>query len=814
MTDLHPARYESGQGPSDVDWPPVPSDSSQPAWAEEESTFDFREVVALLLRYRWLIIAAAILGIGAAYWVYGRFQDSYVARGSIWVQVQGDGGAQGPIQPGGLLPSQSWLELMQSFALLEPVVREQQLYFSTADPDDMVVFGDVELTGAIRSGRYVMSRSEDGSTVRIEDELGQVFEAPVGRPLGAALGVSFTPDLASVPADTEVPFFLVSLRDAASNLRGGILPRIDDRGSFITIEFADRDPERAAAVVNDVMERLQELATELKNRSLNEEYVILEEQLETAETRLAQAERELESFRVQAITLPTENTSPIQAGIEITRGPVFDEFFSNSIRLEEIRQDKSRLEEIASQIETAGVQIEALELVPSATQSSQIQTAIADYAAARAERRTLLERYTTDHPLVQAVDRRIGELEGRTFPAYISQLVQQLQIEEDLLGSRVASSEANLQAIPARSIEEARLRRRVALAEEFYSDVQRRFQVANLARASSIPDVRILDPAVPPDVPANDNGRIGTAGLVFLGFLGLGIGTAIVLGRIDSRLRTPDQVSAAFGLTILGAVPRIERGNGKRNSENIQNVGQIYEAFRGIRTNLIYAYGSAGPIVLTVSSPSPSEGKTTITTNLGIAFAELGRRTLLIDADTRRGDMHHYLDGRRKPGLTDYLSRSASADDVLQRTAHEGLDFIGSGTQVANSPELLSSTEMGRMMASLRSQYDVILVDSPPLGAGADPLVLATITGHLLLVVRSGSTDREFTFAKLEPLNRLPVRPLGAVVNDYEPSRIGDGYQYYASYLPGYEAGAEESEARLAAAVSGSEDGGGEPKRF
>jgi capsular exopolysaccharide synthesis family protein len=302
---------------------------------------------------------------------------------------------------------------------------------------------------------------------------------------------------------------------------------------------------------------------------------------------------------------------------------------------------------------------------------------------------------------------------------------------------------------------------------------------------------------------------------IFVGFLGVGLGLALLLGRLDSRLRTPDQIPAAFGLTVLGAIPKIDRRGSRKSSQDIRNLGQVYEAFREVRTNLIYAYGSAGPIVITISSPGMGEGKTTISTNLGIAFAELGKRTLLIDADTRRGDMHHYLNGRRKPGLTDYLRMKASGEEVLQGTSHEGLDFIGSGTQVANSPELLSSSEMGRMMAALKKDYDVIIVDSPPLGAGADPLVLATITGHMMIVVRSGSTDRAFTQVKLEPLSRLPVRVLGVVMNDYEPSRIGDGYQHYGSYLPGYEAGQEEDEPRRVLPAEVATSGAGEaPGRF
>jgi polysaccharide biosynthesis transport protein len=301
--------------------------------------------------------------------------------------------------------------------------------------------------------------------------------------------------------------------------------------------------------------------------------------------------------------------------------------------------------------------------------------------------------------------------------------------------------------------------------------------------------------------------RVRLALLIFLGFLGIGIAGALLTARMDSRLRTPDEVSGAMGINLLGTVPRLRKTDGRKG---LLSARQVREAFRELRTNLIYAYGSAGPLVVTVSSGGIGEGKTLVTANLGIAFSELGQRTLILDADTRRGDIEQLLVCERKPGLTDFLRSDVSEDDIRQATAHPDLDFIGSGTQVENSPELLSSPAMGRLLANLRADYDVILVDSPPFGAGADPLVLASITGHLLLVVRSGTTHREFTQSKLEPLSRLPVRLLGAVLNDFEPARLSAYHQrYYGSYLPGYESGSEESVAPGQAGDSrGSEDSG------
>jgi tyrosine-protein kinase Etk/Wzc len=343
----------------------------------------------------------------------------------------------------------------------------------------------------------------------------------------------------------------------------------------------------------------------------------------------------------------------------------------------------------------------------------------------------------------------------------------------------------------------------VAITEDLYADLQTRYMAAELARRSSIPDVSVLDRAVPPNEPV-DGAPISIGLLIFFGVIGLFVAGVLLYDRYDSRIRTPDQVMSAFGLPVLGAIPRIQGArNGRGGSGQIRNLGQIREAFRQLRTSLEYAYGTAGPMLLTVSSSSMEEGKTLVATNLGVSFAELGLRTVILDADTRRGDVHHFLGGRRTPGLTEFLQSSATGEEVIQSTSHPGLDFIGSGARVPHSPELLSSRRMGDLLAALRKMYDVILVDSPPLGAGADPLVLGSITGHMLFVVRSGTTEKDFAMAKLEPLDRLPIRVMGVVLNDYVPDKIG-AYRYYGSYLPGYDVSSEgEAEPREERIIAG-----------
>ena len=266
-----------------------------------------------------------------------------------------------------------------------------------------------------------------------------------------------------------------------------------------------------------------------------------------------------------------------------------------------------------------------------------------------------------------------------------------------------------------------------------------------------------------------------------------GVFGAVVLDRMDSTVRDPTQLEGQLGIGILGAVPKI-------GDKRPFNEARVLEAFRELRMNLEFAYGHAGPLLVTVSSPSKGEGKSTISANLAIVFAHMGRKTLLIDGDTRQGDVNGLVGAARKPGLTDLLMGDKSESrPVVQTTRFARLDFIGSGSRAASSPELLAGVRMRTLLSKARTRYDVIIVDSPPLTAGADAAVLAALTGSLALVVRSGTTERDLALAKLDGLRRFPIRVLGAILNDFaETGRAG--YYYYSNYLPGYEAGSEEPE--------------------
>jgi capsular exopolysaccharide synthesis family protein len=209
--------------------------------------------------------------------------------------------------------------------------------------------------------------------------------------------------------------------------------------------------------------------------------------------------------------------------------------------------------------------------------------------------------------------------------------------------------------------------------------------------------------------------------------------------------------------------------------------------------NLAHSFSTAGAVRLTISSPSAGDGKSLIASNLAVSFASAGYQTVLVDGDIRRGELHRMFGTDRRPGLLDYLQGDASLEQIVRPSNQPGLWVIPCGTRRQHGPELLGSGAMQRLLEQLQQRFNAVLVDSPPLGAGVDPFVLGAATGNLLLVVRSGETDRHLAEAKLGLVDRLPIRVVGAVLNDV---RATGAYRYY-SYLYGYTSEEEDQPAQL-----------------
>jgi polysaccharide biosynthesis transport protein len=767
-----------------------------PSFEPEGEGLDLRRYASALVRFKWLFVLALLVAGGASYWVWHNTPMQYTATGSLWIDSETGLGGRGPIQAEGLLETTGWIQLLQTYAVLDTVVVHEGLYLNT--PGEYgAAFSTFVPHETLSPGAFELRVGPGGEEFELVTEAGATVEQGLlAEGVGRSLGYDWTPPPGSLPAGATVPFSVQTPRERARQLGRQLRTRWME-GNFLEIHLDGTNSRQITSVVNALMDRHVAVAAELKRARLDETLVILEDQLRFTEAELAQAERSLEEFRVRTITLPSDRGAPISAGLEMTRNPVFDSFFQTRVELEEIRRDRARLQAALDQIAATGeVRIETLELIPAAARSSELLRILSDLVNARSELRALTDRYSSEYPAVQDVLTQIRSIEQDAIPRVVRDIIAELETQEGALGARVSDASVELRAIPPRTIEEARLARAVNVTEELHNDLRSRVEQARLAAASVIPDVRVLDRAQVPQTPLGDD-RLRLVFMIFAGCLGAAVGGAILLDRTDSKFRYATDVSRDIGLDILGSIPRIQ---GKRGKQGVLNAAQALEAFRELRIHVGFAYGSAGPITLAISSPAAGEGKSLISSNLAVAFAEVGRRTLLIDGDTRRGDAHRLFGLDQSPGLVDYL-KGRAGQDIIQKTAHDGLDFIGCGVRGISTPELLASPQMARFVGTLKRSYDVIIVDCPPLAAGGDALILSTLMGNLAVVIRTGSTEKRLAHAKLDQLGALPIRILGAVLNDVDPT---DGYHYYyASYLPGYEPVASEEEEDTVQLISG-----------
>lgn len=765
-----------------------------PLAPDAEPVTDWATYGRAVWRYRWWVLGLAVLGTLGGAAATRVLPPRYFAEATIWIQTTDSRGApdRGPLGGSQLLGAPAWGELVKSYVVLDAVVRDRHLYLQTR-PRDAAVFANFAVREPFRPGRYVLRVDPERRSYTLEAKGqagGKLEQGNIGDAIGAALGFDWRPSAEALLADNDVKFTVLSSRHAATLLAEDLKVTVDLSGNFLRVSLTDTDGDDAAATVNAIVERFVGVATEMRRAKLTDLARLLGEQRQGAEDNLHRAEGALASFRQRTITLPPDPSLPTSSAVTGVANSPVNEYFARRFEREEARTDRSAILYALASADSGG-RMDALSRIRAVQRAPDLAAAFTELTAKRAERRAMLLRYTDDHPAVRRLATDIATLERQTIPGLAQALANDLAERERLLGGQLNSDSRELAQIPQRTIEEARLRREVGIAEELFTAVQQRFNEARLAEASSLADVRVLDAAAPPQVPVkNMLARLLAIGLV--AGLGLGIVGAVLAERIDPKIRYPYQVTNQIGLPILGALPHVKRRNGNHGD---QQVVQVLEAMRSVRLNLMHAYGT-GPVVTTITSPGQGDGKSFLTANLALTFAHAGQRTVMVDGDTRRGSLHRALGVSRKPGLTDLLAGRVTLDDALQTIGTGGrprgngaggvsqpvLHFLGAGSRVHESPELLGSPAMVQLLVQLRNRFQIVLVDSPPFGAGVDPYTLGTLTGSMIVVLRTGITHLAFARSRIAMLQNLPIRMLGVVLNDVP---AGGLYSYY-SYLTGY----------------------------
>lgn len=279
--------------------------------------------------------------------------------------------------------------------------------------------------------------------------------------------------------------------------------------------------------------------------------------------------------------------------------------------------------------------------------------------------------------------------------------------------------------------------------------------------------------------------------------LALGVGLAFFLDSLDNTIKSAEEIEHTFLLPVLGLIPAIHAGElGKRRRAGADEVEQIAstlvtrfaprspisEAYRALRTNIQFLRIDAPLKTLVISSPGPSEGKSTTVANLAITTALAGARTLLVDADLRRPVVHSLFGQEREPGIINVLVERLPLSAAVRPSGIENLSILPAGTIPPNPSELLGSQKMKDLIRELAGQFDLVLFDSPPVITVTDTAVLGSQAEGVVLVALSHGTDRRALARAQTLLANVKANVMGAVLNRIKFSGLSGSYSYYYRY--------------------------------
>src|SRR5580704_8067207 len=360
-----------------------------------------------------------------------------------------------------------------------------------------------------------------------------------------------------------------------------------------------------------------------------------------------------------------------------------------------------------------------------------------------------------------------------------------------------------------------------------YDGLQQKLKEATITVGLHSDNIRVVDPALVPSSPSRPQKARNIVLAFLVGLVG-GIGLALFREYLDNTVKSPDDVEALTGLPSLAVVPslpgmstshnRLARsaaatpGGGPRVEllSFVQPKSQISEAFRALRTSLLLSQADHPPQVILVTSALPREGKTTAAVNLAVTLAQLGDRTLLIDSDMRKPGVRRALNltTGRDVGLSSYLAGVSTLDEVtVPHPTIENLVALTTGPVPPSPADLLSSHRMREAIAELRHKFKFVVIDSPPVMAATDAVLISALTDGVLLVVRSGETPKEAFTRTRDLLKAVKCRLLGVVLNAVDSSAPDYYYSYrYYPYAYGY--GYGEDVAKKSRFSSGSSESG------
>lgn len=612
---------------------------------------------------------------------------------------------------------------------------------------------------------------------------------------------------------------------SASDLRGNsspaheqaVLTAFDDRlnitpvrqSHLVTVSFDSYDPKLAANVVNTLVANYVQQNLQAHWQASQQATAWLSQQLDGLKIKLEKSEDTLQKY-AQANGL---------LFLQSARGQnenIVDQ------RLRELQDELTQAQADLYQKESLYRLAQAgdYDALPGVFDNKMMQNLTVKLADLEQKKAKLAPNFKPSYPKMVEIQSQINRT--RDFLTHQEQQAAQ-HIDDEYLAAerRVAlvgqafekqQKEANL--VADKSVEYNILKREVDSDRQLYEGLLQRMKEAGISAGLKASNIRVVDAAVPPVKPVEPRILLNL-GVGLLIALACGAGLAFFEEHMDDTLKTPDDIERHLRTPALGIIPSSRvgshhnghrsamprallvamgvsapapvktatNGNGRRNgwlrvdSDAVQ-FSPLSEAFRSLRTSVLLSTASRPPRSLVFISAEPSEGKTTICSNLAISLAQIGRRVLVIDADMRRPKIHQFFHLENPSGLVNYLTEDTDWRGLVQPTGIERLDCLVCGPVPPNPGELLFSSRMRELIGEASATYDQVLIDAPPVVNIADGRIVSTLVEGAVMVVRGGTTSRQMVRRAETCVSEVGGHFIGVVLNDVDMRCDG----YYADY--------------------------------
>lgn len=743
---------------------------------------------AVLRRYLPLLLLATALGATLGWYRHQQHGPLYRATTTVrFTDIRSrvvSGVGTDPSQDWQWDPVKSQAELLTTRATLEAAVQQGALQLRPVDSGSVDWLAQVDASKVSVADTLALTFDASGVGARFGR---QTVTAPYGQPIRFA-SMSFVVPVP--PPSPTAKFAVAPLEDAITSLRGVRVERRTDTDiSDFTLDGPD--PVYIQRALNSITLALQSLSRVSDREFAQERRKFLDEQSRKTDSVLEVQRARLSAFRTRSQAFNAkEKISQQQQSLGTLRTrreelaadrDVFQSLMTSAVNARQAG-DPSRLRSL---IGAPGVSENALivELFSKLQRLSLTRDSLTKgpYASA------------TTNPDVQGLIAQIESTTDDLIAAVRSQITT-FDARIAALDGLAARATTEISTLPSTEAEEERLVQETQATQKIADQLSQEQQHARIAEMAQGGKVEVIDLARAPGSAINP-GFKRKAALGGLVGLAIALGLIFLYEELNTSLRRKSDVERLLLLPTLGTIPALDKhsGNGKSILGRItpgrasaskslvpQTSSPVFESYRAIRTSLIFSNAVESLRSVAITSASPSDGKSTTVANLATAFAQQGLRVVAIDCDLRRGSLHKLFNVPRGPGLTHALASGAELEAVARETSIPNLSVVTTGVQPPNPSELLGSQRLRELLAQAHEQYDLVIIDTPPVLAAPDASIIASMVDGVILLIRVGATTRTAAKTAQERLALVGARVLGTVLND--PKEMLDATQEYYHY--------------------------------